>query len=76
MSEPVELWILDRLEEPVECPSCQIDLADTLLNKTFKLNKGRKWTHRVVIRCPFCKKLVQFEVEWIPEFVKARAVEV
>lgn len=73
--EPVELWILDRLEEPVECPNCEIDLADTILNKTFQLNKQRRWSHRVSIRCPFCKKMVSFEVEWIPEFVTAKAIE-
>ena len=74
--EPVELWILDRLDEPMECPSCQIDLADTLLNRTFQLNKQRKWSHVINIRCPFCKKMVQFEVEWIPEFATVKAVEV
>jgi len=74
--EPVELWILDRMDEPLDCPSCAVDLAETLLDVCHKLNKQRRWRHRVTIKCPFCKKLVAFDVEWIPEYATAKAVEV
>ena len=72
----VELWILDNNEEGPCCPNCKVDVQKTLLDKCFKLNKQRRWSSKVVIRCPLCEKFIEFEVEWIPEYVTPKMVEV
>lgn len=76
MTNLIELWILDNMDMGPFCPSCDVDVQKILLDKCFQLNKHRKWSSKVTIRCPFCKKFIEFEVEWIPECVTAMMVQV
>jgi len=76
MSKTIEMWILDNAEEEVPCPSCEVNVQLEVLNKAYEMNKKFKWSRKLSIKCPYCKKIIAFEVSWIPEWVRARAMEV
>ena len=76
MSKLVELWILDDSGEEVECPNCKYDVRLDILNKSFEIGKKFKWSRKMSLKCPCCKKFMGIEISWIPEYVKVRAIEV
>lgn len=76
MPRLIDLWIMDRSEEKLLCPSCGIDISVPLLDRCHKLNVQRRWSSKVTVRCLSCKKFVELNVEWVPEYVIPKLVEI
>ena len=72
MLRTTELWILDNMDEGPYCPKCKTDIQKTILDLCYLINKRKKWTGKLVVKCPCCKSILTFDVNWIPEYVIAR----
>jgi hypothetical protein len=65
----IDLWVLDDSGDEVPCPSCEVDIRVDILDETHKINRRKRWSSRVIVRCQYCNNVVSFDVSWIPEFL-------